>query len=1046
MADRLNVPLLLVTSTLENGLSLTEALNFPEVSRWGGTRRPSTQALIESLRLRIEQMDGLELARHLPPEETRLTRWEVELKPPQDVPAWSEPVLVNFYALKYAAGDLWGAYVPGLGASFFAPTEEELEQRAPEELATHLLRRRLNRLELLTFLQRIRTLVCSQVGVEVRVLSLRKRSQRRQKKPAPILRQVATDLAVEKLLPAYERTQAVDRMAQLLTGKSPRSVLLVGASGVGKSALFRELVRRRADFQLSATPFWETSGSRLMAGQTAFGMWQERCGRLVREAGKTRAIVHLGNLMELFQVGRHESSPFGMAGFFRLALARGEMLAVAECTPEQLTLLERDLPHLLEAFTRLELDAPTREESLSILMQSGHDAGFRGPIETVEMVERLFRRFAAYSAFPGRALRFLLALSREDRQAGPAAAARAFARDTGLPDWLLDDSQAFDPAEARDWFSGRVLGQPEAVELVVDRLAALKAGLTRPARPIASFLMIGPTGVGKTETARALAEYLFGDRNRLVRFDMSEFSDPRAVERLVGEEGLLTARVREHPFSVVLFDELEKAHPDFFDLLLQVLGEARLTDASGRLADFSNSVVLMTSNLGAQEFARGSLGLRSQTSSAQEAFTAAVRSALRPELFNRLDRILAFAPLGPETILAIARRELDQVSLRDGLRRRPVGLELAEGAAERLAELGYDPRYGARPLKRALERTLMAPLAHELNNCPPELGLEIAVDADLALHTKIVSRDGEARLRSASASVDRVSATRRQGRQIAQGPLVIGVINELHAFARRKKKLTTEFHPAQPLIDRLERWRAAVEGLEERSLLELAESLRGAPFGLQSLMSEHHRLERELDELLLAFYERGHPGRLVTLGIYAGRADQVMFLARAYGYVAKHYGWDVKLESLRLLKGEKKSPVERREEKDPEKFLSGQHQVLGVLMQLEGRLAEARIRGESGPVSFVMGRETQAGMLDAQPLALRGEKDPERFVFHAPEGLHRQGFFSVQPRARSYDFVRRRLVDARLGQTRDWGETVHEIVLTLLEQRLRKEVLEAAMP
>src|SRR5262249_9301288 len=161
-----------------------------------------------------------------------------------------------------------------------------------------------------------------------------------------------------------------------------------------------------------------------------------------------------------------------------------------------------------------------------------------------------------------------------------------------------------DMAEARRWFAGRVIGQPEAVDLIVDLLATVKAGLARPRKPLASLLFIGPTGVGKTEMAKALAEFLFGSRQRLTRFDISEYADPLAVQRLIGgsfaAEGLLTARVREQPFSVVLLDEFEKAHPQLFDLLLQVLGEGRLTDAAGRLADFSNAVVILTSNLGAE--------------------------------------------------------------------------------------------------------------------------------------------------------------------------------------------------------------------------------------------------------------------------------------------------------------------------------------------------------------------------------------------------------------------------------------------------------------
>src|SRR6185436_19571465 len=209
----------------------------------------------------------------------------------------------------------------------------------------------------------------------------------------------------------------------------------------------------------------------------------------------------------------------------------------------------------------------------------------------------------------------------------------------------LDDRVPLRLAETRDWFTGRVIGQPEAVNRALDLLATIKARLARPRKPLASFLFIGPTGVGKTEMAKELAEFLFGDAARLARFDLNEFSDPISVQRLIGgpasrdSEGLLTARVREQPFSVILLDEFEKADPAFFDLLLQILGDGRLTDAAGRVADFCNSVIVMTSNLGAQGFQRGSPGFHAEgrmTPDAQEHFTGALQKFLRPEIFNRL--------------------------------------------------------------------------------------------------------------------------------------------------------------------------------------------------------------------------------------------------------------------------------------------------------------------------------------------------------------------------------------------------------------------------
>ena len=271
------------------------------------------------------------------------------------------------------------------------------------------------------------------------------------------------------------------------------------------------------------------------------------------------------------------------------------------------------------------------------------------------------------------------------------------------------------------FFSTRVLGQETAVTAVVDRIVQIKAQLHRPGKPLASLLLIGPTGTGKTEIAKALAEFLFSSSARLTRFDLSQATDAHAVQRLIGSaafgssEGLLTAKIREQPFSVVLLDEFEKAHASFFDLLLQVLGEGRLSDGSGRVADFSNAVILLTSNLGAQQANRAQLGFAGKTAGSQQHFEAALQSFLRPELYNRFDAIIPFNALSALHIHAIAEREVQRLNTRAGLRTRGVQLQASKAAIALLSEQGFDPQYGARALKRSMEKLLVQPLAHALS-------------------------------------------------------------------------------------------------------------------------------------------------------------------------------------------------------------------------------------------------------------------------------------------------------------------------------------------
>ncbi|MDA1232785.1 MAG: AAA family ATPase, partial [Planctomycetota bacterium] len=303
---------------------------------------------------------------------------------------------------------------------------------------------------------------------------------------------------------------------------------------------------------------------------------------------------------------------------------------------------------------------------------------------------------------------------------------QTFSRETGLPLWLLDDRIPLDLANAQSWFAARVIGQPSAVELIVNLLATLKAQLNQDNKPLASFLFIGPTGVGKTEMAKTLAEYLFGSSSsldsRLIRIDMSEYADQFAVQRLIGgtaaAEGVLTARVREQPFAVVLLDEFEKAHHSLFDLLLQILGEGRLTDAAGRVADFRNCVIIMTSNLGAGTFAKGSAGFglsESNTRHSRDHFEKSVREFVRPELFNRIDRIVPFAPLDRTTARKVVERQLDIIRQRDGLKYRRVTFNVTGEVIDYLLQHGFESRYGARSLKRVMERELLAPLAQKFN-------------------------------------------------------------------------------------------------------------------------------------------------------------------------------------------------------------------------------------------------------------------------------------------------------------------------------------------
>ncbi|MFN0071824.1 MAG: ATP-dependent chaperone ClpB [Chloroflexota bacterium] len=288
---------------------------------------------------------------------------------------------------------------------------------------------------------------------------------------------------------------------------------------------------------------------------------------------------------------------------------------------------------------------------------------------------------------------------------------------TGVPVSKLMEGEVEKLIHMEDGLRARVVGQDEAIEAVADAVRSARAGLQDPNRPLGSFLFLGPTGVGKTETARALAEFLFDDEQAMVRIDMSEYQEKHTVSRLIGappgyvgydEAGQLTEAVRRRPYSVILFDEVEKAHPEVLNVLLQLLDDGRLTDAQGRTVDFRNTIVIMTSNLGSQWITERGLAWEQ----IRERVMDAVRGHFRPEILNRIDEVVIFHPLGLEQITAIVDIQLG--GLRSRLAERKMDLTLTPAAREQLAREGFDPIYGARPLKRAIQKEIIQPLAMRL--------------------------------------------------------------------------------------------------------------------------------------------------------------------------------------------------------------------------------------------------------------------------------------------------------------------------------------------
>jgi ATP-dependent Clp protease ATP-binding subunit ClpB len=325
---------------------------------------------------------------------------------------------------------------------------------------------------------------------------------------------------------------------------------------------------------------------------------------------------------------------------------------------------------------------------------------------------------------------------------------------TGIPVSRMLEGEVKKLVHMEDRLRERVIGQDAALTVVANAIRRSRAGLSDPRRPIGSFIFLGPTGVGKTETARALAEFLFDDEQAMVRIDMSEYMEKHAVARLIGappgyvgydEGGQLTEAVHRRPYAVILFDEIEKAHPDVFNILLQVMDDGRLTDSKGRTVDFKNTVLIMTSNLGASMLVGDALKSEHDFDMARESVMRILREHFRPEFLNRVDDTVIFRPLGHAQMSQILELRLNEV--RKLLEDRQISIELTEPARQLILAAGSDAAYGARPLKRALQRMVQDPLAIMILNGEVQHGAHVRIDVDLnsnQLHFEPMSKEAMA--------------------------------------------------------------------------------------------------------------------------------------------------------------------------------------------------------------------------------------------------------------------------------------------------------------
>jgi ATP-dependent Clp protease ATP-binding subunit ClpC len=588
---------------------------------------------------------------------------------------------------------------------------------------------------------------------------------------SPLLDQFGRNLTAAaregRLDPVTGRDRETERVMLILARRTKNNPILIGEPGVGKTTVVDGLAQRIAAGEvaepLRGKQLYTLDLAGLVAGSRYRGDFEERLTKVLREV-RTRGdiILFVDEIHNLVGAGAAEGA-IDAASILKPMLAKGELQTIGATTSDEYRrYFEKDKP-LARRFQPIQVGEPTLAQAVEMLkgLRERYEAHHGVCITDAALVAaaQLADRYLSDRRLPDKAIDLIdeagarLRLDRltkrlgagdvrdETPVVGEREVAEVLADWTGIPVRQLTEAEAARLLRMEDELHRRIVGQAEAVRAVAGAIRRTRAGLKDPRRPAGSFIFSGPSGVGKSELAKALATFLFDNEDALIQIDMSEFHDRATVSRLVGappgyvgydEGGQLTERVRRRPFSVVLFDEIEKAHPDVFHTLLQVLEDGRLTDGQGRIVDFKNTVIILTTNLGTHHTA-GPLGFQfggeadAGYEERKRKVTEALREHLRPEFLNRIDDTIVFHRLGEAEMLGIVDLMVADVAAR--LLAQGIGLSVTDGGRALLASRGSDPALGARPLRRTVQHELADALAERILAGDIRAGQAVVADA-----------------------------------------------------------------------------------------------------------------------------------------------------------------------------------------------------------------------------------------------------------------------------------------------------------------------------
>ncbi len=961
--------------------------------------------------------------------------------PKQEIAYRTLHVQFDYYVQTTPKG--WWCVVPALGIEAFVVEENEIAKIVEEQIRLDFMSH-----ERLRLLQGVLTTIwfdaakLTSPAVTLKTYTPNEVLRLNETKKKQLLPDIGQLIKTKKQT-LFGYTEVLQQLATTLKGNYSKNVLLVGKSGVGKTSLVWELVRQQRKYDLNVR-IWETTASTLIKELTGDMGWQENLALVCKELQERGDFLFVRNLLELFEVGQYQGNNVSMAAYLREYLSRGEITLITECTEEEFARIEARSPNYVNNFQVITITEPKEDQELEqIILQKVQQIAQNEKIaiaeEAIKETIRLNKRYTPYAGFPGKPIRFLesiligskslqetLAKKEQEFVLDRSAVIQSFCEETGMPPFMVDPAIAMDLEQVKQFFLKNVFGQDHAVDTLTDILAAVKTALLRQGKPIASMLFVGPTGVGKTEMAKVLAEFMFGSRDKMLRFDMSEFSTPYAVARLTGSsyfsDGLLTSAVRREPFSVLLFDELEKAHPLFNDLLLQILGEGRLTDSQGKVVNFCSTIIIMTSNIGAKKAQNNSISWSEGQDNEQvaEHFLSEVQQFFRPEIYNRIDQVVPFYSLPKDVVKFVVTREIELFKKREGILHRNIDFMLEDSFLEFLSDKGYNPKYGARALQRSLREELIIPLSYQLNQYDYEDKLVITVAAaagELSLQIEADPLKFDLVLEELTHNeyMDYASILRQNIFQLFEGTFYVRMLSELDMLERKKRRKSTQFWKNTAETNRYTEFLTLQEKFEaHKNQIELyEEEMALASMALTSinvqLYEKMEAWEAAYFDLKLELYQTLEPqGGEIYLGIYGKEVKRMYefyealltqknyeWIARSVWYRESEYAKTVEKEndSGEMVSVSAKEYVKqpfRLDDRNKWKPERSDDLLVGLEIKVKGIGVDLYLNEESGRHKIDLG--------DKQVFQYWVQAD--LFDFKTPAGIHRKNFFVKMPKAR----------------------------------------------